>query len=81
LFNVDYKIKFHGKLYEMTGNETLKGFQKLFLPIFQYFFSGGLISKPIAYKKYVSHKGLVDVIRQRDPGSSVKPCAGPLRTI
>lgn len=31
-----YEIKFHGKLYSMTGNSTLARFQKLLLPIFNY---------------------------------------------
>jgi GntR family transcriptional regulator, transcriptional repressor for pyruvate dehydrogenase complex len=68
LFDINYEIKFHGKLYEMTGNETLKGFQKLLLPIFQYVYTSGLINKPIAIKKYVSHKGLVDILQERDAG-------------
>jgi len=68
LFDIDYEIKFHGKLYEITGNETLKGFQKLLLPVFNYVYSSGLINKPIAKKKYVSHKELVEILRERDPG-------------
>lgn len=68
LFDVDYEIKFHGKLYDITGNETLKGFQKLLLPIFQYVYSSGLINKPIVRKKYVSHKGLVEILQERDAG-------------
>lgn len=68
LFDVDYEIKFHGKLYEMTGNETLKGFQNLLLPVFSYVYSSGLINKPVTVKKYVSHKGLVDILRERDAG-------------
>lgn len=31
-----YEIKFHGKLYSMTGNSTLSRFQKLLLPVFNY---------------------------------------------
>jgi GntR family transcriptional regulator, transcriptional repressor for pyruvate dehydrogenase complex len=68
LFDVDYEIKFHGKLYEMTGNETLKGFQTLLLPVFNYVYSSGLINKPVPIRKYVSHKGLVDILRERDAG-------------
>jgi DNA-binding FadR family transcriptional regulator len=68
LFDVDYEIKFHGKLYEMTGNDTLKGFQTLLLPVFSYVYSSGLIKKHITVKKYVSHKGLVDILRERDAG-------------
>jgi GntR family transcriptional regulator, transcriptional repressor for pyruvate dehydrogenase complex len=68
LFNVDYEVRFHGKLYEMTGNETLKGFQNLLLPVFNYAYSSGLINKPVTIKKYVSHKGLIDILRERDAG-------------
>lgn len=69
IFDVDYEVLFHGKLYEITGNETLKGFQKLLLPVFNYVYSSGLINKPIAKKKYVSHRGLVEILRERDAGS------------
>jgi GntR family transcriptional regulator, transcriptional repressor for pyruvate dehydrogenase complex len=68
LFDVDYEVKFHGKLYEMTGNETLKGFQNLLLPVFNYAYSSGLINKPVTVKKYVSHMGLVDILKERDAG-------------
>jgi len=68
LFDVDYEIQFHGKLYEMTGNDTLKRFQNLLLPVFSYAYSSGLVNKPVSVKKYVSHKGLVDILRERDAG-------------
>jgi len=68
LFDVDHEIKFHGKLYEMTGNDTLKRFQILLLPVFSYVYSSGLINKPGAIRKYVSHQGLVDILRERDAG-------------
>ncbi len=66
LFDVDYEIKFHSKLYEITGNQTLKGFQRMLLPVFSYVYTSGLINKKIADKRYVSHKELVDVLRERD---------------
>src|SRR4051794_37611046 len=31
LFNIEHEIAFHGKLYEITGNETMKKFQKMLL--------------------------------------------------
>lgn len=68
LFDIDYEVRFHGKLYEITGNGTLKGFQQMLLPVFQYVYSSGLINKPIIKKKYVSHKELVEILRERDPG-------------
>jgi len=66
LFDVDYEILFHSKLYEITGNQTLKSFQKMLLPVFSYVYTSGLINKEIADKKYVSHKELVEVLRLRD---------------
>jgi GntR family transcriptional regulator, transcriptional repressor for pyruvate dehydrogenase complex len=68
LFDVDYEIRFHGKLYEITGNETLRGFQKMLLPVFNYVYSSGLINIVNPRKKYVSHKELVEILRQRDAG-------------
>lgn len=66
LFDVDYEILFHSKLYDITGNQTLKSFQKMLLPVFSYVYTSGLINKTIADKKYVSHKELVEVLRLRD---------------
>ena len=61
-FQVEHEIKFHGKLYEISGNETLKKFQKMLLLVFDYVHNSGLLTKEVAIKKYVSHKGLVDII-------------------
>lgn len=68
LFDVDYEILFHGKLYEITGNDTLKQFQSMLLPVFNYAYSSGLINKQFDTKHYVSHKELVELIRDRDAG-------------
>jgi GntR family transcriptional repressor for pyruvate dehydrogenase complex len=62
IFQIDHEIKFHGKLYEITRNETMKKFQKLLLPVFDYVHSSGILKKLVPGKKYVSHKGLVDII-------------------
>jgi GntR family transcriptional regulator, transcriptional repressor for pyruvate dehydrogenase complex len=61
-FQIEHEIKFHGKLYEITGNTTLRKFQKMLLPVFDYVHSSGLLKKDAIIKKYVSHKGLVDII-------------------
>lgn len=66
LFDVEYEISFHGKLYEITENETLKGFQQLLLPVFSYVYSSDLINKHPINKRYVSHKELVEILRKRD---------------
>ncbi len=67
IFNVDHEIAFHGKLYEITGNETLKKFQKLLLPIFDYVHHSGLLKKTNSHRKFVSHKGLVDILENGSP--------------
>lgn len=61
-FQVEHEIKFHGKLYEISGNETLKKFQKMLLLAFEYVHNSGLLKKEVVVKKYVSHKGLIDII-------------------
>lgn len=66
-FNSEHEIAFHGKLYEITGNETLKKFQKLLLPIFDYVHNSGLLQEYTSPKKFVSHKGIVDVIENGSP--------------
>lgn len=67
LFNIDHEIAFHGKLYEITGNETLKKFQKLLLPVFDYVHNSGLLKKQAELKTFVSHKGLVDILETGTP--------------
>lgn len=67
LFNIEHEIAFHGKLYEIAGNETLKKFQRMLLPVFDYVHHSGLLKKQIAVKRYVSHKGLVEIIENGSP--------------
>lgn len=63
-FRISNEIAFHGKLYEMTGNNTLKRFQTLLLPIFGYVMK-------LENKKYISgkvtHQGLVKILREGTP--------------
>jgi len=67
LFNIEHEIAFHGKLYEITGNETMKKFQKMLLPVFDYVHHSGLLGKDMLLKKFVSHKGLVDTLENGSP--------------
>lgn len=67
---IDCDIRFHGKLYQMTGNETLRRFQKLLVPVFEYTIateanldgSGPFISS-------ISHAGLLAILRYGDSAS------------
>jgi DNA-binding FadR family transcriptional regulator len=67
LFNIEHEIAFHGKLYEITGNDALKKFQKMLLPVFDYVHHSGLLKKQPLLKTFVSHKGLIDVLENGSP--------------
>jgi len=67
LFNIEHEIAFHGKLYEITGNETLKKFQKMLLPVFDFVHHSGLLKKQPLLKIFVSHMGLVDILESGTP--------------
>lgn len=67
LFNIEHEIAFHGKLYEITANSTLKNFQNLLLPIFDYVNNSGLLRKNTKLHKFVSHKGLIDILENGTP--------------
>lgn len=67
LFDVDHEMKFHGKLYQMTGNNTLEEFQNLLLPAFQHVYNIGLIKVKGKRKKYKSHKELVALLKKGTP--------------
>lgn len=58
-FRIKNEIAFHGKLYEMSGNDTLKRFQIMLLPIFDYVVT--LEKKPTKGK--VNHMDLVQILK------------------
>ena len=58
-FRIKNEIAFHGKIYQMTGNETLSRFQSMLLPVFGYLVS--LEKVPIIGK--VSHLDLVHLLQ------------------
>jgi len=63
LFDLDHEIRFHGRLYKMTGNDTLEDFQNLSLPAFQYVYNIGLLRRKGKRKRYKSHKELVSLLK------------------
>jgi DNA-binding FadR family transcriptional regulator len=67
LFNIEHEIAFHGKLYEITGNNAMKKFQKMLLPVFDYVHNSGILKKQTLLKTFVSHKGLVEILENGDP--------------
>ena len=48
IFKLEQEIEFHGRLYEITGNMTMKRFQRLLLPVFEYVieYEAGQMSPP-----------------------------------
>jgi len=67
LFDLDHEISFHGKLYKMSGNETLEDFQNLSLPAFQHVYNIGLLKRKGTRKSYKSHKELVALLKSGTP--------------
>ena len=58
-FRVQNEIAFHGKLYAMTKNDTLKRFQTMLLPVFAYV----LTQEKKQVKGKVSHMDLVHILK------------------
>lgn len=64
-FRISQEIAFHGKLYEITGNNTLKRFQTMLMPIFGFVLSNSHHS----IKSGVSHSDLVQILKNGDRDS------------
>jgi len=58
-FRIKNEIAFHGKIYQMTGNDTLQRFQNMLLPVFGYIVR---LEKELLVGK-VSHLDLVNLLR------------------
>lgn len=67
MFLADYEISFHGKLYEITGNESLMKFQKMLLPIFSYVDKTSIVKVFERQAGFVSHKELVQILETGTP--------------
>lgn len=58
-FRIKHEIAFHGKIYQMTGNNTMQRFQDMLLPIFGYVMQVEGAYTPAA----VSHINLVELLK------------------
>ena len=58
-WRIKHEIAFHGKLYQMTGNDTMQRFQHMLLPIFGYVMELEKVYTPAS----VSHMALVDILK------------------
>ncbi|WP_345954362.1 GntR family transcriptional regulator [Mucilaginibacter sp. PAMB04168] len=59
-FRIKNEIAFHGKLYEIAGNDTLKRFQIMLLPVFGFVIK---MEKEVTYGK-VTHRDLVELLKK-----------------
>lgn len=58
-FRIKNEIAFHGKLYEISDNDTLKRFQNMLLPIFGY-----VVASEKEFKSgKVTHSDLVEILK------------------
>lgn len=59
-FRIKNEIAFHGKLYEIAGNDTLKRFQSMLLPVFGFVLK---LEKEFISGE-VSHRDLVELLKK-----------------
>lgn len=66
-FRIKNEIAFHGKLYEIAGNDTLKRFQNMLLPVFGYvvMLEQKILPEQPNSKK-VRHIDLVQILKKGD---------------
>lgn len=68
IFSLKNEVAFHGKLYEISGNRTLKRLQNILLPVFQYVHRNKLLgTPPYKYSKsFVTHRELLNYLKAGD---------------
>lgn len=66
-FDREFEYRFHSRLYRIGSNNTLMRLQLMFFPVFYYVHASNMLHKPIRVKRYVSHKGLVEILKHGNP--------------
>jgi DNA-binding FadR family transcriptional regulator len=67
IFGSDFEARFHGKLYEISGNKTMQQFQSLLLPVFRYVHDEDLLEESGHDVPYASHQELVHTLKEGTP--------------
>lgn len=62
-----YEIEFHGKLYDMTGNDTLARFQSMLLPVFNYMMEVESKLKEEPPRGTITHFDLIETLKTGTP--------------
>src|SRR5690606_14853963 len=63
IFSVEHEVKFHSTLYEISKNKTLKEFQQILLPVFEYVHKSGLLESTPTGGEFTSHQDLVNILK------------------
>lgn len=67
-FRLKYEIAFHGKLYQITRNDTLMRFQKILLPVFEYVVAEEQKKGGEAKVGKVTHQQLFNILKKGGGG-------------
>jgi len=67
IISINSEVEFHGKLYEIAGNPTLKRMQSILLPIFDYLEKLEEEKGEVPHPSKVLHSELVDIIENGTP--------------
>ncbi len=79
-FSLDQEIEFHGKLYQISGNETLRRFQSILLQVFQYIHGNEIFYKHYDYPKgHVTHRTLCEILKNETPQKFREAMRGHLK--
>lgn len=65
-FRVKNEIAFHGKLYQMTENDTFLRFQSMLLPVFEYVVDYEIKTHGKVEVGKVTHRDLVQILKTGD---------------
>ena len=64
---VNCEVEFHGKLYEIAGNSTVRRMQAILWPVFDYLEKLEMEKGELPHLSEVSHHMLVDIIEKGTP--------------
>ena len=64
---IDSEVQFHGKLYDIAGNTTLRRMQSILWPVFDYLEKLEMRKGEKPHLSEVSHHMLVDIIEKGSP--------------
>ncbi len=65
--SIDSEVEFHGKLYEIAGNPTLRRMQSILWPVFDYLEKLEEEKGEEPHLSEVSHSTLIDIIETGTP--------------